>query len=78
MKGECCLVLQDVVIGRPSPLLRELQVWGSKVDPVELVRVSSDELAGQLGLDPDERQLICTEGLSGRAFHSAPPDRSHQ
>jgi len=57
------LVLQDVVIGRLGPLLREIQLWGSAVDPTEMLRMSTEEIAHEFGLDLDTREGICTESL---------------
>jgi hypothetical protein len=72
VKDECCLVLQHVVIGQPGPRLREIQLWGSEVDPVELARVSSEQLAAEFGLGSDQGELICTRTLASGGFQSAP------
>ena len=52
------LALRDVVIGRPSPLLREIQLLASTLDPYRLLRLSAFDVARQFGLSQDER--ICT------------------
>ena len=60
-KGRGLLVLQHVVVGRPSPLMRELQVWGSTLDASDLLRMSKDEIGHEFGLDPNQRTALCTE-----------------
>ena len=60
-KGRGLLVLQDVVVGRPSPLMREIQVWGSTLDASDLLRMSKDEIGHEFGLDPNQRTALCTE-----------------
>ena len=55
------LVLQHIVIGHACPLLREVQLWGSAVDPVEMIGLTSDEIADEFGLDAEIENTICTE-----------------
>ena len=71
--GDGWIVLQDVVIGRPSPLLREIQLWGSTVDRLEMLRMTPDDIADVFGLDPVEQRAVCTERLLwAGAFHWMP------
>ena len=57
------IVLQDVVIGRPSPVLREIQLWGATLDADDLLRMSPSDIALQVGIAPEVQALICTEAL---------------
>jgi hypothetical protein len=63
IEGQGLLVLQDVVIGRPSPVLREIQLWGATIDADDLLRMSSSDIALQVGICSDVQALICTEAL---------------
>ena len=67
------LVLQDVVIGRPTPVLREIQLWGATIDADDLLRMSSSDIARRVGIAPEVQAATCTEGvLFIRAVESAP------
>lgn len=60
-------------IGRPIPLLREVQLWGSAFDSTEIVRMSEDDIAEELGIDPHGPQPIRTEAaLFAEAYRSSP------
>ena len=73
MADDGLLVLQHVVIGRPSPRLREIQLWGAECDPIETLRLSTDEIADECGLDADVEDTICTMRLLFvGAVHSLP------
>ena len=70
--GQACLVLQDVVIGRPTPLLREIQLWGSAFDSTEIIRMSPDDIAQEFGIDPHGPHAIGTEAaLFVEAYRSS-------
>ena len=66
-------MLQDVVIGRPGPVLREIQLWGATIDADDPLRMSRSDIALQVGISSDVQAVICTEGvLFIRAVESAP------
>ena len=66
-------MLQDVVIGRPGPVLREIQLWGATLDPDDVLGMSPADIALQIGIAPDVQAVMCTEGvLFIRAVESAP------
>lgn len=60
------IVLQDVVIGRPSPVLREIQLWGATLDADDLLRMSPSDIALQVGIAPEVQALICTGSAAVR------------
>jgi hypothetical protein len=73
VEGRGLLVLEDVVIGWPSPVLREIQLWGATIEPDDLIRMSRTDIARQFGLGPDVKAGMCTEGLMFvGAVHSSP------
>ena len=73
IEGRGLLVLQDVVIGRPTPLLREIELWGATLDEEDLLRVSASDIAREFGVGGDMKAPICMEGpLFVRALESAP------
>ena len=57
------IVLPDVVIGRPSPVLREIQLWGATIDADDLLRMSPSDIALHVGISSDVQAVICTEAL---------------
>ena len=61
------LVLQDVAIGRPSPVLREIELWGATIDADDMVRMSPSDIARQVGIAPEVQAATSTEGV---LFHS--------
>ena len=69
----CLLVLPDVVIARPDPLLQAVRRWGAAREPWDLTRLSTTDVARELTSVPGiERRIRTARDVFVPAFNSCP------